>query len=1199
MPSIFTCLKKNNSSAKSSPPNLEKSIRAQEKAAKKPPSSGSGSIRSFLSQLSLIVSYLGEDLKRAPIQLTISIFSVFLIVAFISILANAKGLMTALFIGLAEGAVGDSDYIAITAGGGKNRALDNNSSQPGLGVFQSNFFPVEESRKNLQKIDELLGSSPRWFFPAKVFNPKDETKFTSSYALLGVSEYENSFGIGRNLRSRNLGREEAIILQSVENMAELDENLEFYMRFDAERLFKRLGVISDKDNSTDLEKKVMKQVIEQALPPNITIDLNQIKNSMINDSSSPLSAFNLTNITIQTGNLTNRLVDGLLDALTFKSKYKAIKVVKTPEGKWPDILGNVVFAESSYMFENLGKSIETSLGKQGENITNELLTQLNISVPAGSPNNIQSLIQEQLFSGVNQTISNLLMRPISDGYNSFNISDKAMALSMTARDKVAVYSSFVSYKDKLVQATNKIARALGDPSKFILQAPMYYGYQALGFVAIFIENIIYMILVLLGILAIVLLVALMIFDIEEKSYQFGMLRALGFSKKNIAIMIILQGIFLAVLGWMLGIFLAWVLSALLQIYFYLDMRIVQDINLEGTTWVLSIIFGLFMPLLVIFYSIRNALTGNLKDALDLMHRTISQVTVVFLRLERLGISRTTFVIAMVLATFGFLFYSVAPRLFYHNRFDLFVYLFNTILLSVIISLTVLGNILQGYMEKGFLWVSGFLCRKKIRPLRKIIDKNLEAHESANRKTALMISLCVSFIIFSGSGIANQVESIISAVIISNGSDLNIQASGLYLDEEKLRNFFGEDKIKPKIEGFSFISIPLRDFPFVKSIKLTPKSNYPSFSANIVGIDQNFSKVFYSQYYLPEKYSKNIEFDKLKNGKKDGFGGIFKGESLRERVLRDPNQVFAFSSHQKSPIKVNKLIIKMAIPTSLVEHTGMDVDIPAQLRILSLSTIRADVKLIHSAKKAPGLLFSDYIVNLLNDHNLPITTEAFGAFVNSVRSRVASKNQTSEVNLLAEYESEKLKKSTFQVPKKILLVKFKDNLSEEDRDVIKNGLKNQLSSEDVVIDAIKIKNTTKSSLIYLKYLNVVIATLTCLISFFILLISLVKKIKDNIWELGVMRAIGINTQQVYWVYGIETGGLIISAFFIGTLVGILISLIGSVFLRVFLEVNLGLLFPYTEFFILLGFLIITTLVTSYFGLKSFVYKPIGSLLKGLN
>lgn len=114
----------------------------------------------------------------------------------------------------------------------------------------------------------------------------------------------------------------------------------------------------------------------------------------------------------------------------------------------------------------------------------------------------------------------------------------------------------------------------------------------------------------------------------------------------------------------------------------------------------------------------------------------------------------------------------------------------------------------------------------------------------------------------------------------------------------------------------------------------------------------------------------------------------------------------------------------------------------------------------------------------------------------------------------------------------------------------------------------------------------------------LLISLIKNIKDNVWELGILRSIGLNHKQVFLIYFVETFSVVFSSLVLGTIVGLLVALSGTVYYVIFFELPFYVYFPYFEFFLLLGFLSATSFLTTYIGLKGIVYQPIAKILKGL-
>ena len=130
----------------------------------------------FFGQIKVIFDYLVDDIQRGPVQFKIAVFSIFIIIAFISILVNARSLMMAMFIGMAEQAVGDTDFYIQTV----------NSDQNTMGVGDSfreklytNFLEVSVVNDRLSKVDDLYGYSPRWLLPGTVSNIKDPNKRTS------------------------------------------------------------------------------------------------------------------------------------------------------------------------------------------------------------------------------------------------------------------------------------------------------------------------------------------------------------------------------------------------------------------------------------------------------------------------------------------------------------------------------------------------------------------------------------------------------------------------------------------------------------------------------------------------------------------------------------------------------------------------------------------------------------------------------------------------------------------------------------------------------------------------------------------------------------------------------------------------------------------------------------------------------------
>lgn len=89
---------------------------------------------------------------------------------------------------------------------------------------------------------------------------------------------------------------------------------------------------------------------------------------------------------------------------------------------------------------------------------------------------------------------------------------------------------------------------------------------------------------------------------------------------------------------------------------------------------------------------------------------------------------------------------------------------------MLVGLSILSQLVQPLVEKGIVRVLVFLWQGA--PwTSKVLDKNLSAHESRNRKTSSLLSLATSFLIFAGVLFALQTSSILDNVRWIAGADL--------------------------------------------------------------------------------------------------------------------------------------------------------------------------------------------------------------------------------------------------------------------------------------------------------------------------------------------------------------------------------------------------------------------------------------------
>jgi len=188
-------------------------------------------------------------------------------------------------------------------------------------------------------------------------------------------------------------------------------------------------------------------------------------------------------------------------------------------------------------------------------------------------------------------------------------------------------------------------------------------------------------------LSFILIFSLMQTDVEERKYEFAVLRTLGLKNHSLITLITIQSLFFSVPGIILGFTLKVVLLYLTQLGIIQHTKINFEVQIQNRTVWLGIVTGLFIPFLSNISPIKQALGTNLRDALDKFRPSIDFVEVEMIRYERMGLSWNQVMISATLFLFGLLTYYFIPQAAFNRDFQQFLYLLNALLLLIILGLT--------------------------------------------------------------------------------------------------------------------------------------------------------------------------------------------------------------------------------------------------------------------------------------------------------------------------------------------------------------------------------------------------------------------------------------------------------------------------------------------------------------------------------
>lgn len=120
------------------------------------------------------------------------------------------------------------------------------------------------------------------------------------------------------------------------------------------------------------------------------------------------------------------------------------------------------------------------------------------------------------------------------------------------------------------------------------------------------------------------------------------------------------------------------------------------------------------------------------------------------KLEDLGLSPNQTLVGIMLVVLGFITYYCVPLTFYYGKTQWFLFIFDGLLVMIIIGLTFMSVLIFEFVEKGLLWCVLNSCCRRDKRLREVISKNLDGHRKRNSKTSIMFTLAISFLIFAAS-----------------------------------------------------------------------------------------------------------------------------------------------------------------------------------------------------------------------------------------------------------------------------------------------------------------------------------------------------------------------------------------------------------------------------------------------------------------
>jgi len=179
----------------------------------------------------------------------------------------------------------------------------------------------------------------------------------------------------------------------------------------------------------------------------------------------------------------------------------------------------------------------------------------------------------------------------------------------------------------------------------------------------------------------------------------------------------------------------------------------------------------------------------------------------------------------------------------------------------------------------------------------------------------------------------------------------------------------------------------------------------------------------------------------------------------------------------------------------------------------------------------------------------------------------------------------------------LMIKMKEPAPEAQRQGIINGLRNCIYDDSIFIfDTQDLLNSSQVAVRLLMMFFYFVSFIASILCFFGLWLSFNANVRENSWEFGVLRALGLSARQAIRIYVYEALAVVLSAVILGTFIGTFIATTLTLQSDLFSEMGFSFNFPYPLFSLVLVICFVIAILGSYLPASALRHKEIAIALK---
>ena len=698
--------------------------------------------------------------------------------------------------------------------------------------------------------------------------------------------------------------------------------------------------------------------------------------------------------------------------------------------------------------------------------------------------------------------------------------------------------------DKGVKYMNKVVQKMGSLQNYRVNMPLIKTMNRFKYGTTLLNLILN--LILLGIfgLSLILIHSLLLITTETNSFEFGVLRLVGNSKKNIIFIILFQCILFSFPAFILALLFGTIILNIINGVIKEELNTDLNISITLSSFMIAFFLNFLAPIVAAIFPIRNILKKNIATSINTMLNKTQGIKIEVISLQKKELT-SLIIFGLITFIYGASIYYFLPLSLISMNFGMIGGIFLWILFGILLGFVLLSRNIENILQKALTYTFLFFTKSYTKIL---ILKNLAAHRIKNKKTSLMFSLSVGIFIMTSVGFDLILQSTKNIIIMQNGSEIIVYSDTSYFTPEEMALSMMQLYDKKLIDSFSLYTNYLDEMCFNSKFYINNFGKTVSSRQNILGVNP----------------------------------GYFDATSENDLKISEQNNKYKKYSPSEQ-LYLSEYKGKLGISGILKYEFNANLDTTVFLKLLNKN------KEMLFLSKPAFILDSAGGLSMNSQPSMLITRESIISFPLYLDMLHKCRNYFSE-----SYDD--LEISSYQnLPLWGINIKPKEFATEKDIDEINYILRYYGPDANLWLFAsMKKRLDTASNIVFIIFY--IVSTIVLIFCLFNLTASMTINIFEQKKEIAILRSLGTKRRHVIFIYIAEAFILILSSSIIGSIIGGIISYTMALQFAIFTNVNVTFNLPTGGIILIILFSIFGGILSTYFPAKNMLNNSISQLIK---